>query len=220
LVDENYNVKIADFGLARFKTTKNEASLAKLRGAPLAVLSAIHAVWTNARSLPTKRHVRLCCTRDLQRRVLHHQVRRLQLWDHPLGNGHTCDHRCSSQSHPLVILLIVITRLTLGYPKELISGRMLSTSTSSLTSRSSSRRPRRDSGTNRQRLRTRSRAHSFANTRRPTIPAGCPLKWAELIKRCWSQAPADRPHFEEILKALAELKSATHIKSEVAFHGV
>lgn len=31
-MDKDWNIKVADFGLARFKTTKNEASLAKLRG--------------------------------------------------------------------------------------------------------------------------------------------------------------------------------------------
>ncbi len=32
LVDNNWNVKVADFGLARFNIAKNEPSLAKLRG--------------------------------------------------------------------------------------------------------------------------------------------------------------------------------------------
>ena len=37
---------------------------------------------------------------------------------------------------------------------------------------------------------------------RPTIPITIPNIYRELIERCWSQNPKDRPTFEEILQTL------------------
>ena len=40
------------------------------------------------------------------------------------------------------------------------------------------------------------------NSKRPTIPPTCPPQFAEVIKKCWSQAQNDRPTIPEVLQAL------------------
>ena len=35
---------------------------------------------------------------------------------------------------------------------------------------------------------------------RPTIPNDCPPFWAELMRRCWSENPDERPPFDVILE--------------------
>ena len=39
---------------------------------------------------------------------------------------------------------------------------------------------------------------------RPEVPQGCP--WNELMVKCWSEIPNERPHFDEIVKELNKLK--------------
>ena len=39
---------------------------------------------------------------------------------------------------------------------------------------------------------------------RPEVPQGCP--WNELMVKCWSEVPNERPHFDEIVKELNKLK--------------
>ena len=40
---------------------------------------------------------------------------------------------------------------------------------------------------------------------RPTVPPWCPHAYADLMRRCWAERPADRPDFVEILPALADI---------------
>ena len=40
---------------------------------------------------------------------------------------------------------------------------------------------------------------------RPPIPAWCPYSYAQLMRRCWKQAPDARPEFSEIIPALKDV---------------
>eukprot|EP00455_Lapot_gusevi_P056792 TRINITY_DN9524_c0_g1_i2.p1 TRINITY_DN9524_c0_g1~~TRINITY_DN9524_c0_g1_i2.p1 ORF type:complete len:208 (+),score=28.19 TRINITY_DN9524_c0_g1_i2:106-729(+) len=42
--------------------------------------------------------------------------------------------------------------------------------------------------------------------RRPTISESCPRPWTQLIKKCMSALPADRPTFEQILKEINSMR--------------
>ena len=46
---------------------------------------------------------------------------------------------------------------------------------------------------------------------RPTIPSVCPEGYAELMQRCWSDEPEERPDFTEVLVILFEIKRAFEI---------
>lgn len=39
---------------------------------------------------------------------------------------------------------------------------------------------------------------------RPTIPLVCPVEWSNLIKKCWSKNPDDRPTFQQILEVFQQ----------------
>lgn len=41
---------------------------------------------------------------------------------------------------------------------------------------------------------------------RPVIPTVCPEGYAELMERCWSDDPSDRPDFTEVLSILFDMK--------------
>ncbi|GMH77445.1 hypothetical protein TrVE_jg14035 [Triparma verrucosa] len=43
---------------------------------------------------------------------------------------------------------------------------------------------------------------------RPTIPTVCPEGYAELMQRCWSDNPADRPDFTKVLEILFVMKKS------------
>jgi hypothetical protein len=43
------------------------------------------------------------------------------------------------------------------------------------------------------------------NGLRPSIPSGCPRKYVELIKACWTLEPELRPSFTEIVEVLTAL---------------
>ena len=43
---------------------------------------------------------------------------------------------------------------------------------------------------------------------RPTIPSVCPEGYAELMERCWSDEPSDRPDFTEVLEILFGIKKS------------
>lgn len=46
---------------------------------------------------------------------------------------------------------------------------------------------------------------TLENHMRPTIPANCPKKLADLIVRCWDPLPEKRPDCEEIEDALDDI---------------
>jgi len=50
------------------------------------------------------------------------------------------------------------------------------------------------------------------NQRRPTIPPECPTKIKQLIEKCWSQNPDERPTAGELLQILKNIKSKKKTK--------
>eukprot|EP00948_MAST-09A_sp_MAST-9A-sp1_P003131 g3131.t1 len=56
---------------------------------------------------------------------------------------------------------------------------------------------------------------------RPVIPTDCPTGLADLMRKCWSEKPQDRPDFNTILKQLfAMLKGASGVHQEISFDKV
>jgi len=59
--------------------------------------------------------------------------------------------------------------------------------------------------------------HKIAHGFRPIIPNQCPKDYSNLISKCWSQNPNDRPTFQQImitLQGMKEFKYSTK-KSEL-----
>eukprot|EP01096_Ripella_sp_DP13-Kostka_P000042 TRINITY_DN1005_c0_g5_i1.p1 TRINITY_DN1005_c0_g5~~TRINITY_DN1005_c0_g5_i1.p1 ORF type:complete len:852 (-),score=339.53 TRINITY_DN1005_c0_g5_i1:414-2969(-) len=46
------------------------------------------------------------------------------------------------------------------------------------------------------------------NALRPTIPAGCPEPYADVIRRCWDPAPENRPDTDEVVQLVKDLEVA------------
>ncbi|CAM9850048.1 unnamed protein product, partial [Laminaria digitata] len=40
---------------------------------------------------------------------------------------------------------------------------------------------------------------------RPVIPAGCPSSMAQVIRACWTELPADRPTFHDLVKGMKSI---------------
>lgn len=137
-MDENYNVKVADFGLARFKTTKNESSLAKLRGNYSSEQTyAVHE-HVELTCFSVSRYVHLCGPGGVQRGGLHHQIGRVQLWSYLMGNCHASVDWYAGPKRIIPPLLTLFQGLTFVPFRNI--------RTSSSTFKSLLRRPRRASG--------------------------------------------------------------------------
>ncbi|CAD7697292.1 unnamed protein product [Ostreobium quekettii] len=50
-------------------------------------------------------------------------------------------------------------------------------------------------------------SNALSGIMRPEIPEDCDGRWVQLMQRCWSRSPADRPSFPEIAEALEEVRN-------------